>query len=171
MEVIYGYDDTDISIDLWGNGNLFSDFERHYFIEDEENQLCSIPSKDEQYQSQVHLQQIDENQCKNMMLPTSNIKYYDGTHIEATEAIEVSDSHATHTGEFTQSGVETKDNKEEAWPTEITELLQRVHEVVPDISVPNDPQIKASAHPETIKSCSTNVSATDLISRHTEGML
>ena len=36
MEVIYGYDDTDISIDLWGNGNLFSDFERLYFIEDEE---------------------------------------------------------------------------------------------------------------------------------------
>ena len=90
------------------------------------------------------------------MLSTSNIKYYDGTHIEATEAIEVSGSHATPTGEFTQSGVETKDNKEEAWPTEITELLQRVHEVVPDINVPNDPQIKASAHPETIKSCSTN---------------
>ena len=49
--------------------------------------------------------------------------------------------------------------------------MQRVHEVVPDINVPNDPQIKASAHPETIKSCSTNVSATDPISRHTKGML
>ena len=49
MEVIYGYDDTDISIDLWGNVDLFSDFERLYFIKDEENQLYSIPSKDEQY--------------------------------------------------------------------------------------------------------------------------
>ena len=43
--------------------------------------------------------------------------------------------------------------------------------MVPDINVPNDPQIKASAHPEKIKSCSTNVSATDPISRHTKGML
>ena len=80
MEVIYWYDYTDISIDLWRNGHLFSDYERLYFIKDEENQLYSIPSKDEQYQSQVHLQQIDENQCKNMMLSTSNIEYYDGTY-------------------------------------------------------------------------------------------
>ena len=50
-------------------------------------------------------------------------------------------------------------------------IIAEYNEVVPDINVPNDPQIKASAHPETIKSCSTNVSATDPISRHTKGML